>query len=298
MHSSAAAFSLISLGLCWLLRLLAIKYTADSGAQAIDIAVVATTAIVLLLWTINFLRSKTAPHTSSHLQFYGLAGLFGFGAPFFAETTVAVHLPALLFVIIIATTQILTLLVPTITGIERLDPMRALSTVTGFFAVAIVVFITPADGRASNGPTQPFWIFAAFVIPLLYAVYLLYIANRWPKNLDNLQGAQGQTTVGLIMFLGIWFFSGGRFDDITGLAMHWPIWAVVASEVTALVLLFRIARSYGGGFVSQANYIAVVVGAGLSMLLFKQPFDWAVVIGIMLLVTSMWLTMRKTSSDL
>jgi drug/metabolite transporter (DMT)-like permease len=79
--------------------------------------------------------------------------------------------------------------------------------------------------------------------------------------------------------------------------MDWPFWAVVVSEVTALVLLFRIARSYGGSFVSQANYIAVVAGAVLSTLLFGQTFNWAVVIGIALLVTSMWLSMRKTESD-
>jgi drug/metabolite transporter (DMT)-like permease len=297
MHAVRAAILLASLGLCWSLRLLAIKYTADSGAHSLDIALVATAAIVLLLSAINFVRSKTPPRSNAHLKFYGLAGFFGFGAPFFAETTVAAHLPALLFVTIIATTPILTLLVARITGIERLDPLRVLGTIVGFFAVAIVIYVTQADGQASHGPTQPLWIIAAFIIPLLYAFYLLYIANLWPENLDNLQGAQGQTTVGLIIFLGLWLFSGRRLEDITGLAMYWPFWAVVVSEVTALVLLFRIARSYGGSFVSQANYIAVVAGAVLSTLLFGQTFNWAVVIGIALLVTSMWLSMRKTESD-
>ncbi len=61
-----------------------------------------------------------------------------------------------------------------------------------------------------------------------------------------------------------------------------------------LVLLFQIARMRGGSFVSQANYIAVVAGAVLSAVFFGQPFKWAIVVGIILLVTSLWLSTRKT----
>jgi drug/metabolite transporter (DMT)-like permease len=297
-ESARPLILLVFLGLCWSLRLLAIKHTADSGAKAIDIALVATIAIVFLLLGINFARSKLPPITSAHLKFYGLAGIFGFGAPFLAETTVAAHLPALVFVMIIATTPILTLLIAIVMRIERPSLIRVLGTLIGFLAVAVVIFATQTNGRANVQPMQPLWIFAAFSIPMLYALYLLYIANRWPENLDNLQGALGQTTAGLIMYLGIWVFSTSRFGDIASLAMDWPIWAVIVSEVTALVVLFRIARMRGGSFVSQANYIAVVASAALSTMFFGQPFNWAVVIGIALLVVSMRLSMKKVESGL
>ena len=163
---------LVFLGLCWSLRLLAIKHTADSGAKPIDIALVATLAIVVLLLVINLARSRSLPKTSEHLKFYGLAGIFGFGAPFLAEATVAAHLPALVFVIIIATTPILTLLLSVVMRIERSSLIRVLGTLIGFLAVAVVIFTTQTNGRANDQPVQAFWIVAAFSIPLLYALYL------------------------------------------------------------------------------------------------------------------------------
>jgi drug/metabolite transporter (DMT)-like permease len=276
------------------MRLLTIKHTADSGAKVLDIVFVATIAIVLLLSFINLARSKPPPCNGVHLKFYALAGLFGFGAPFLAEIAVASHLPALLFVIIVATTPVWTLLISAITRVEHLDATRAFGTLVGFIAVMTVIFAAQADGRVDDASAQPLWIIAAFVIPLLYALYLLYIANRWPENLDNLQGAQGQATAALVIFFGFWLRSKGQFNDITSLALQWSIWAVVASEIMGLVLLFQIARMRGGSFVSQANYIAVVAGAVLSTVFFGQPFKWAIVVGIILLVTSLWLSTRRT----
>ncbi len=120
--------------------------------------------------------------------------------------------------IIVATTPVWTLLISAITRVEHLDATRALGTLVGFVAVITVIFATQADGRVDDASAQPLWIIAAFLIPLLYALYLLYIANRWPENLDNLQGAQGQATVALVIFFGFWLLSKGQFNDITSLA--------------------------------------------------------------------------------
>lgn len=292
-HPAKPTLLLVFLGLCWAIRLLAIKHTADGGAKVLDTVLVATIAIVLLLSLVNFARSKPPPCNGVHLKFYGLAGLFEFGVPFLVEIAVASHLPALHFVIIVATAPIWTLLILAITRVENFDATRALGTLIGFVAVMTVIFATQADGRIDDTLVQPAWIGAAFTIPLLYALYLLYIANRWPENLDNLQGAQGQATAALFIFFGSWLLSKSQLSDVVDLAQEWSIWAVVASEIAGLVLLFQIARMQGGSFVSQANYIAVVAGAVLSNFFFGQQFKWAVVVGIILLVISLWLSTRK-----
>jgi drug/metabolite transporter (DMT)-like permease len=59
----------------------------------------------------------------------------------------------------------------------------------------------------------------------------------------------------------------------------------------------QIAPLHGGSFVSQANYMAVIVGAVLSIVFFGQPFKWAIVLGIILLMTSLWLSIRKIKGN-
>ena len=73
---------LVCLGLCWALRLLTIKFMADTGVNVIDIVFVVTCALVLILSFVNLVRAKLPPRDGKHLKFYALAGLFGFGAPF------------------------------------------------------------------------------------------------------------------------------------------------------------------------------------------------------------------------
>ncbi len=286
------AFMLIGLGLCWASRLLAIKLVADRGGKVMDTVVVVTAILVVILSVTNQARSKPLPRGPEHLKFYVLAGLLGFGAPLLAELMVAAHLPALLFVMIVATAPIWTLLLSAFMRVETLNIKNTLGTLIGFGAVVTVVYATQAE-HADQMPFDLPWVIAAFTIPILYALYMLHIANRWPEGLDNLQGAQGQAIAALIVFSGIWLGTSGQLSDLLALSMQWPIWVVVSLEILGLVLLFQIARLRGGSYVARANYIAVVAGAVLSIVLFGQDFRWAVVLGTGLLVAALWLTKAK-----
>jgi drug/metabolite transporter (DMT)-like permease len=184
---------LLCLGLSWAIRLLAIKEASQSGAEPVELVVVATIGIAVLLILINFSRSKLPPLEGRHLRFYVLAGLFGFGAPFLLECLVAPHLPALLFVIIVTSTPIWTVFIATSLRLEKASWLRIIGVIGGFLATALVIVGTLNPVAAEETETELVWAAAAFGIPILYAVYILYIAAAWPSDLDNLQGAQGQS---------------------------------------------------------------------------------------------------------
>ncbi len=286
------ALFLVSLGTCWALRLLAIKLATQDGADTVEVVLMATASIVAITAAINFARSKLLPLSRSHLQFYALAGLFGFGAPFLAEVAVAPHLPALLFVIVVATTPIWVVCISALTNLEQLTLMRVLGVVGGFAAVLLIVLATHVNQFEQSGQVNLVWVLAAFGIPLLYALYILYVASSWPADLDNLQGAQGQGFVALISFLCIWIITGEGIGEFASSIELWPVAMVVVAEVIGLVLLFQIARSYGGNFVSQANYVSIVVGAIISVIFFGQAISLGVIFGIVLLLLSMWVSLR------
>ena len=253
---------------------------------------IATASIVAITTAINLIRSKSPPLSRSHLRFYVLAGLFGFGAPFLAEVAVAPHLSALIFVIVVATTPIWVTCISAVTGTERLSLTRVLGVVGGFAAVVMIVLATQMPQVELSQPVNLVWVLAATGIPLLYALYILYVSSSWPTDLDNLQGAQGQACVALVSFLCFWIFKGENMVEFTASIEFWPVAMVVVAEILGLILLFQIARSFGGNFVSQANYVSIVVGAVISVIFFGQPVSLGIIFGIVLLLISMWFSLR------
>ena len=283
---------LLWLGLSWAIRLLAIKASSQRGASPIEVAAVATLGIVVLLTLINLGRSRLPPIEVQHLRFYTLAGLFGFGAPFLLEITVAPHLPALLFVIIVTSTPIWTVFIAAVSRVEPVNWLRAFGVLLGFAATALVIVGTTTQAATDGPQTQAPWIMAALAIPILYAVYVLYIAAAWPADLDNLQGAQGQSTVALATFVTFWLVFPERGSGAETIAHGWPVAIIVLTEIIGLLLLFHLARKHGGSFAAQANYVAVVAGSLIGPLLFDQQVNATAIIGILMLVFALRLSAK------
>ena len=284
---------LVVLGLSWAIRLLAIRTAAVGGVSPIDVAMVATAGIVLLLTLLSVARSKYPRLSRHHLRFYAATGLFGFAAPFLAEIIVAPHLSVLHFVIVVTSAPVWTVFISIVFRLEAVDWRRVAGIVTGFMATALVIFGTQDGNQAVEFQVQPIWIAAAFSIPILYAIYVLYIAAVWPKDVDNLQGAHGQAIVALVTYFCFWLVFSEKNGDAQTLATQWAIWVIVLSEVIALLLLFSIARTRGGSFASQANYVAVVAGAVIGVTYFNQPVNWLTLAGVILLIFALWLSSRK-----
>ena len=286
---------LIMLGLAWAARLIAIKATA-AAASPIDIVFLATAGVFILTSSLNAFRRRSMPVSVRHVRFYLIAGIFGFGAPFFVETIVAPHLKGLAFVVIVTSTPVWVAFLGLLSRAETLSRHRAASVGIGFFATVLVLVGSNLDADLTFESASMAWYGLALLIPALYALYILYVVKFWPAGLDNMQGAQGQALVALLIFSVIWTTSGSNPVLMMQPDVAMPLFAIVLAEVSGLILLFKLARSEGGNFTAQANYIAVFFGSALGVALFDQTANFFAALGAVLLVFAMWLSSRAANT--
>ncbi len=238
------------------------------------------------------------PVSLQHVRFYVIAGIFGFGAPFYVETIVAPHLKGLAFVVIVTSTPIWVAFLGLLTRTETLGWHRAASVLIGFIATVLVLFGSNLGSDLTFESANMAWYALALVIPALYAIYITYIAKFWPDHLDNMQGAQGQALVAMAIFFVIWIATGSSPVLLRQPDVALPFFVIILAEVAGLVALFQLARTEGGNFTAQANYIAVAFGSALGVALFDQTANLVAALGVVLLVFAMWLSSRATKSDL
>lgn len=286
-----AIILLMILGAVWSLRLTAVKYAFEAGLAphlTIQFSIIGIAAGLTLL---NLLRRTRPPLHREAVRFYLASGLLGFVCPFSLEAIVAAKLPLFVLVLIITTVPIWVLLIAAMTRVERLTGLRLAGVVVGFGAAALVALDTA--GADSTGGIDPLWCLLALAIPLLYAVYTVFIAARWPTGLDAVQVAQGQAiAVSIAVAIALplqqsWRdlpFDGEQVGSIAG---------VVLCEIIGLMLYLKLARDRGPTYVAMANYIAICVGAAAGYLVFGDSVGWVTALGAVLLVVALRLTQHR-----
>ncbi|MBP0614952.1 DMT family transporter [Jiella mangrovi] len=281
---------LLGLGVSWSVRLLSIKATASGQPSGIDVAFAASWGIAALTTLLNAARSGRLPVGAPHLRFYALSGVIGFGLPFLLEILIAPHLPPVLFVVIATSVPLWALLFALAFRLERLTVARVSGILIGFVATLVVILSSAPETEGESIAIEPTWLLASFSIPALYASYMLYVAKIWPTDLDNLRSAQGQGLAAALCFTVIWLVTGSGMTGVLEVVRSPAFGLIILSEVLALLCLFQIARTIGGGYATQANYIAVISGTLIGIVLFDQPLVPTLAVGVALLLVGLRLT--------
>ena len=284
---------LLCLGLGWAVRLAAIKWTSTSGwppHAAIQVVVV---VLAVTLTIANLLRRRPPPLTRRALTFYTVSGCLGFLLPFSLELIVAEHLSVFMLTIVVTTVPIWTLLIAMAIRVERFSWRKSIGTLAGFAAAAtIVIDIAGQGGQAGDIG----WIALAFIIPVVYALFSLFVAARWPKNLDALQVANGQTVLITLVAAGGWAIGAFRIDQVPDPDQIASLAVIIVAEFTGLMLYLRIARDYGATFVSLANYLAIGFGAAIGVLVFGDAIGVLSVAGAIGLIVALSVARSPTSN--
>ena len=288
-----ALIMLVVLGTVWSVRLTAIKYAFDAGLPPHLTIQIAILGIALGLSLTNIVRGTRPPLHGQAIRFYLASGLLGFICPFALEAIVAPRLPLVVLILIITTVPIWTLLIAALTRVERLTVLRLCGVVLGFGAAALVALDTA--GAIGNGGVDPLWCLLAAAIPLLYAVFTVFVAARWPAGVDAVQVAQGQAIAVAIAVLVTLPFQAEWRDLAYDAKQVGSIAGVVVCEIVGLLLYLRLARDRGPTFVAMANYISICVGAALGVLVFDDPVTWITAVGAVLLVAALQMTRVRTA---
>lgn len=257
---------LILLGLLWSVRLSAIKAAGLAGIPVHVVVAVAALGIAVFFSMRAVWLSDWPPLHREVAVFYVLSGTLGFLAPFVLESFVAPNLPVFVFVVIIATMPLVTLVLSILVGSEQLRALPMLAVALGFAGAVAIVWDTARADVAAQSSTL--WVAAAFGVPLLYALNTVFVATRWPANAGPVHVAHAQALiVASAAILGS-VASGAIADwQLAGLDLP-AMGLIVAGEGLALLVYLRIARDYGAIYVSFANYVSMIFAAILGAVWF------------------------------
>lgn len=281
---------LVLLGLAWSLRLSAIKYAAEGGLDPFVIVQVAVIGILVVFSVISTVRGRPPSTHPIAIRFYVLSGLLGFIIPFFLESVVSSHIPVFLLIVIISSVPIFTAIIAGTVGLERVTPRVATGIVAGFFSALAIAYDTVAGPDMMASPW--IWVGLAFLVPILYAIYTVFIVSKWPAGIDAVQVVNGQALMIVIAICVALPFSGliGQLGD--AVAYSGSLTAIVVCEAAALLLYLRIAKRFGAIFVSQANYMSMFFGAVIGFFLFGERLGVLALAAAVLLIGSLVLTRK------
>lgn len=292
-EGTATKLALLALlGLLWAVRIAAIKAAGLSGVPVHVVVGVAALGLAVLFSARAVLRADWPPLTRGLLTFYALTGLLGFLLPFALESAVAPKLPVFVFVVVIATMPIMSFALSVAVGSEQVTTRSAFAVGTGF-ACAVAILWDTAQGPA--GGASPWWVAAAFGVPLLYALNTVFVASRWPARVGAVQVAHAQAlVVGAAALLGT--VATELTNDLVLVALDpLALGVIVMGEALALLVYLRITRDHGATWVSFANYVSMAFGAGLGAGLFGDRVGIVTVVAALGIVGSITLYNRRAA---
>lgn len=285
---------LLVLGLSWALRIAAFKIAAERGVPAGIIIQFAVIGILTSLLLISLVRRRMPPRTPLAMRFYVVSGCLGFLLPFALETIVAGKIPAFVFIVIISTMPVMTLLLSVILRVERASRIKVIAVVLGFGSALLIAWDNTAIGAETVSLT---WILLAFLVPLFYTMNTVFVASRWPSGADAVEIATGQAAVVGAAALLAMPFSGLFVDGWVLQRAIAPVVAIVVLETAALLIYLRIVKAYGAIFVSLANYVSMFFGVLIGFFVFFEQPGWLTLIASLILIYSLHLIRKDGRAE-
>ena len=230
------------------------------------------------------MRRRWPPLKLDAVAFYVLSGILGFVLPFALEILVAPQLPLFIFVVIISTMPILTTALAAVTGMEPVNVKGIASVLLGFGAAVMIIWDT---AELSADQVSRHWLLAAPAVPALYAANTVFVASRWPVQVDAINVAHGQALVVSIAALAGSVISGSIFDWHLATNSIPVVGLICSGEGLALMVYLKLTRDYGPSLVSLANFISLFFAAMIGATYFDDGFTWLSSLAGLLLVTAL-----------
>ena len=214
-------------GLLGAVRIAAMKAAGLSGVPVHVVVSVAATGIAVFFTARAIVTADWPPLDRRSAAFYLLSAGLGFLAPFALESTVAPRLPVFVFVVIVTTMPILTLVLSILTGGERPSWRSGVAVTLGFVSAVAILWDSGRADAASEA--SPWWVLAAFGVPALYALGTILVSRFWPARASSLHVLHAETAIGATAVL-LGGLVAGRLGD----------WRLAALDVQALTLIVMV----------------------------------------------------------
>ncbi len=274
--------ALVAMGAAWGITQPLAKIAVSGGYRQFGIIFWQSVIGAVILGVICALRGRSLPLGRRHLFLYAFIAVIGTILPHAASYTAAIHLPAGIISISIATVPMMSFPIALALGMDRLSALRVTGILLGFAAILLIAL--PQTSLPDPGMVA--WIPMALIGPFLYAIEGNYVARQGTEGLDPVQVLFGASIVGILLSgplalsLGQWIvpFPPYGAPDVAIMG------SATAHALTYSAYVWMVGRA-GPVFAAQVSYLVTGFGILWSKLLLGETYSawvWAA-LGLMFL---------------
>lgn len=289
---------LFVMGGAWGLQFALLKVAAGDGLDEFGILTIALLSLFPIYGAVLVWKEQLYRPTWQHLWFFLVAGSLGYVIPLSAAAHASVHLPAGLVALIASLTPVVTVVVALLLRTERVSSLRIVAVVFGVLA-ALVVLGADLELPGLGAST---WVLVAFLAPLAYGLDGIYVAERWPEDLNAMQVVAGEALVSGLVLLGLFVLNGSwvallAFGPSAWGNGHSAVVIFILVSVIEVYLFFYLIRVAGAVLVSFGSFVALVAGIFWGWLIFSEQLGIAVWIAAGLLSAALFCVTLGTNDE-
>lgn len=248
----------------------------------------------VILGAICVVRGRGLPFARRHLILYTVIAVIGTILPHSASYTAAIHLPAGIISICIATVPMLSFPIALALGMDRLSAMRVLGLGLGFAAILLIALPQTSLPDAA----MVAWLPMALIAPLFYAIEGNYVARLGTEGLEPVQVLLGASLVGMVILAPVSIMSGQWITPSAPFGR--PDWAIIGSAVahagTYAAYVWLVGRA-GAVFAAQVAYLVTGSGIIWSKLILDETYSIWVWGALVLMLAGVFLVQPRTTQD-
>jgi len=227
--------------------------------------------------------------TGAHIRIYVVMALLNVAIPYLVLSYVAPKLPAGLLPIGLALVPGVIYLMALALRQERFGVLRFGGICLGL--VGVLVILLPKASLPE--PDMVGWLALSLVATLAFSLRAVLVPLMRPPATTSLSLACGLLIAATIIMLAIMAASGEwwAFEGDFGIG-HGATVAGMFNNALILVLIFTVIRMSGPVFFGAVNYISMLVGVALGMLVFGEQHSLWVWLAIALVLVGLYLVNR------
>ncbi|MEL6646262.1 MAG: DMT family transporter [Pseudomonadota bacterium] len=287
--------ALLMMGVSWGITFTFTKIAVSTGHRFFGLMAWQLLIMAVILVALGRLRGKPAPWQRTHVLVYLMICMTGSLVPNSISYSVAVHLPAGLMSILIATVPLFAFPIAIILGIDRFNMRRLTGLLCGLACVTLIAWpelSLPEAGLA-------IWIVLALSTALLYAIEGNIIGKWGTWGLDPIQMLTGASLIGVPLAFGLALTSGQYINPLRPWgAAEWALIGSASIHVLAYTTYFWTVTRAGIVFASQVAYIVTAFGVISAMIVLGERYSLHIWAGFALMLVGLFLVQPRPNSAL
>ncbi|MEM7293590.1 MAG: EamA family transporter, partial [Pseudomonadota bacterium] len=183
------------MGSLWGLQFAMLKLAVGGGYSDIDVLLLALVLIAVIYSVVLTLNRQWFVPTIP-LGFFLLSiALLGYVVPLWATIAVADEISAGLIALMACLTPVLTVSLALLVRAENVNRQRMMAVGLGFLSILLILI--PQLELPDRGVF--WWLCLALLVPISAAIENVYVATRWPENINPFQLVAGETIIAVVL---------------------------------------------------------------------------------------------------